>query len=125
MTAYFCPGCWHQSREEHTACPACGYLLSRYNTLSYDEKLTLALRHPIREHRMIAIHLLGRRKYAPAVSVFTELLKSEQDYYVIREMADAARKIASTESAGFLAALAKHPSRIVRELIREEERCTR
>jgi hypothetical protein len=87
--------------------------------LSYDEKLLIALRHPIREWRMTAIGLLGRPHYAPAVTELARMLATDGDIYVLREVLRALRAIDSVEArAVVLHAAEGHPLRLVRKLAR-------
>lgn len=123
MATFYCPNCWRWSPTVQERCPACGYALAEYQALSYDERLVRAVRHPVRENRMIAIEILGKRRYAPAVAVFADLLATERDYYTIREVARALRRIDSPESRMVLDRLRCHSSALVRALL--EEPCTR
>ncbi len=123
MATFYCPNCWRWGPTILEICPACGYALADYHALSYDERLVRAVRHPVRENRMIAVELLGKRRYAPAVAVFAELLATERDYYTIREVARALRRIDTPESQAVLNRLRCHPSRLVRALL--EVPCTR
>ena len=119
MEIYFCPNCWRWGPTVQEHCPACGYALADYHALSYDERLVRAVRHPIQENRMIAVELLGKRRYAPAVAVFADLLATERDYYTIREVARALRRIDTPESRAVLDRLRYHSSPLVRALLAE------
>ena len=121
MTVWFCPACWHEVPPDAGACPACGYDLADYAALSYDERLLLSLRHPVRECRMVALAVLGRRRYAPAVPVLREILACEPDYFFIREAVDALDRIGTPESIALLRTLRTHRSPLVRALIEEKE----
>ncbi|MBN1193860.1 MAG: HEAT repeat domain-containing protein [Methanomicrobiaceae archaeon] len=123
METYFCPNCGHRSLEVQEICPACGYTFADHTALSYDERLIMALRHPIRETRMIATEILGKRQYAPAVAAFADLLATETDYYTVREVVRALRRIDTPESIALERGLYGHPSPLVRALL--EEPCTR
>jgi len=122
VATFYCPNCWRWSPTVQEVCPACGYTLADYHALSYDERLIRAVRHPIRENRMIAVELLGKRRYAPAVAVFAGLLSKERDYYMIREVARALCRIDTPESRAVLDRLRCHSSPLVRALL--EEPCT-
>lgn len=111
---FFCPQCWTEIPESARECPHCGYDLSIYERLSYEEKLILSLRHPLRENRMMAIRLLGDLKSEKAVAALECILESEQDFYVLRESIHALAGIGSAESMRIIRGLRNHPSRLVR-----------
>lgn len=79
-TRFFCPNCWNEIAEGNSICPYCGFDLSSYDTLSYEQKLILSAKHPIRENRMIAIQLLGKLRSQAAPPVFESILASERDF---------------------------------------------
>jgi len=111
---FFCPQCWTEIPESALECPHCGYDLSSYERLSYEEKLILSLRHPLRENRMMAIRLLGDLQSERAVAALESMLKSEEDFYVLRETIHALAGIGNAESMRIIRGLRKHPSRLVR-----------
>jgi len=117
----FCPNCWGEIRENTRTCPHCQYDLTRYSQLSYEEKLTLALRHPIRENRMLAIQLLGDLRSNSAVPVFSSIIQEENNFYVIREIVRSLRRIGGEKSKELLSALSKDRSKLVRDLMVENE----
>jgi hypothetical protein len=94
---HFCPNCGGEIRENASVCPHCQYELANYNHLPYEDKLILALRHPVRENRILAIQLLGDIRSKSAISAFGYILHEENDFYVIREIIHSLRKIAGVE----------------------------
>ena len=100
-------------------CPHCGSDLSGYERLSYEEKLILSLRHRVRENRMMAIQLLGDLRSKRAVDAFEAILKTEEDFYIVRELVRSLRKIGSARSGRILEGLRNHPSRLVRGVATE------
>jgi HEAT repeat protein len=122
MVHYFCPNCWKEIESQEVKCPHCGYDLSTYMSLTQEQKLIFALRHPIRENRMIAIQLLGDLKSPPAIAFFAPLLETEEDFYVLREIVRSLVKIGSREGKELIRKLENHPSKLVREFIGELER---
>jgi predicted amidophosphoribosyltransferase len=114
---HFCPNCWSEIRENVSVCPHCRYDLAHYNQLPYEDKLILALRHPIRENRMLAIQLLGDLRSRSAISVFRSIIREENDFYVIREVVRSLRKIGGKDSEELLSALRQHTSKLVRDLV--------
>jgi len=114
---HFCPNCWSEIPENLSVCPHCQYDLAHFNQLPYEDKLILALRHPIRENRMLAIQLLGDLRNRSAISVFRSIIREENDFYVIREVVRSLRKIGGKDSEELLSALAQHTSKLVRDLV--------
>jgi hypothetical protein len=112
----FCPECWKKIGPQNADCPHCGCDLSQHDPLSYEEKLRAALRHPIRENRMLAIQLLGDLRSKPALPVFRSMLETEQDFYAVREIARSLAKIGSAESEDIIRTLEYHSSRLVRRI---------
>lgn len=119
MTIFFCPQCWKEIPESALHCPHCRYDLSSYERLSYEEKLILALRHPLRENRMMAIRLLGELRSHTALALFESILKTEEDFYVVREVIYSLTKIGNESSKRIIQALRGHPSSLVR-IVAEE-----
>jgi predicted amidophosphoribosyltransferase len=115
----FCPECWKEIGPQNAECPHCGCNLSQHDYLSYEEKLLAALRHPIRENRMLAIQLLGDLRSQAALPVFRSMLETEQDFFVVREIARSLAKIGSAESEDIIRMLEDHKSRLVRKIAKE------
>lgn len=119
MLTFFCPGCWTEIQGSDFVCPACGFNLSDYARLPYEEKLILALSHALRENRMMAIRLLGDLRSKRAVDAFEAILKTEEDFYIVRELVRSLRKIGSARSGRILEGLRNHPSRLVQGVATE------
>jgi HEAT repeat protein len=121
VTTFFCPQCWEKIPGSVLECPHCRYDLSGYERLSYEEKLVLALRHPLRENRLMAIRLLGELKSQMALALFESMLKTEEDFFVVREVIYSLTKIGNENERNrqIIQALRDHPSRLVRILAEE------
>jgi hypothetical protein len=117
MPTYFCPNCWNEIESGAVRCPHCLYALKDDEWISYQEKLIRALEHPIRENRMLAIQLLGDLRSRLAVPAFGAILREEDDFYVIREIARALSRIGTAESRELLRSLGQHRSALVRNLV--------
>jgi len=115
----FCPNCWGEVRERARICTYCGYDLTKYDCLPHEDKLILALKHPIRENRMLVIQLLGDLQSKKAISVFEAILHDETDFYVIREVVHSLRKIGGKDSEQLLSSLSEHSSTLVRKLVKK------
>jgi len=114
---YYCPSCWADMDQKRRQCPQCGYDLSTYEKLSYEEKLILALKHPIRENRMIAAQVLGKLRSRAAIPFFATLLQTEKDFYMIREIVHALVQIGNVQSINIIKKLKDHPLELVRHLV--------
>ena len=96
-------------------CPHCGYAISEYESLSYEKKLICALKHPVRENRMMAIQMLGELQSHAALPIFASILETEEDFYVIREIILALDKIGIVEGKNMIRRLKTHKSKLVRK----------
>ena len=109
-----------QCREEIDvrACewPFCHHALPDYSWLSFDEKLRLALTHPVGENRILAIELLEKEKGRSALATFRELVPGEKDPRVVAEIARATSRIGGDEARAILFGLKSHGSEMVREI---------
>jgi len=74
----------------------------------------MTLHHPIQEHRMMAIQLLGQRKYERAVPVFAGMITAGQDVYTLREIVHALSQMNTSESRQLIVQLREHPFPVVR-----------
>lgn len=115
----FCPSCWTQLDDEFPICPVCGYNLAAHSALPYEEKLLLALNHPVRDHRMMAIETLGRLKSRRAIPALGRLLDTERDYYTVREALSALARIGTPASMALVRRATQHPSPLVRRVARD------
>jgi hypothetical protein len=118
MAAYFCPKCWHEMGPDAGKCVSCGYDTAEYSLLSYEQKLLLALSHPIRENRLLAVQLLGELKSSAALPHFRAMLKIEDDFYTLREVLIALAKVETTEGRALVCEATRHESKIVRDFAR-------
>jgi len=115
---FFCPNCFAEIEERIVHCPCCGYATAEYDYLPHKEKLIInALRHPIRENRMMAIQLLGDLKCRAAIPAFISILDSESDFYVVREVIRSLEKNDDDESRTVMNRLKSHQSKLVRDLV--------
>ncbi len=74
-----------------------------------------ALKHPVRENRLLAIRLLGRLRTAAALPHFERLLETEEDVYVLLEVLQALCLMETPESQKLLAKTAIwHKAELVR-----------
>jgi len=119
MEISFCPNCWVELDPAALVCNHCGYDLVQYQKLPFEQKLILALSHPIRENRMVAIQLLGDLRSTAALPAFKSILERENDYYVLREVVASLRKIGTKESLALVEGLGSHRSRLVRKLAQD------
>ena len=114
MPTFWCPYCWQETAAETKQCPNCGADFARYSHLPYEEKLLLALRHPVAERRMIAIEALGRIGYAPAVSALARLLHEESDPYLLRAAIVALSQIDTPAARALIEQATRHVNMLVR-----------
>ncbi len=116
---YFCPSCWREIDAAPQRCPACGADLTRFHALPYEDKLLRALRHPVLDHRLMAIVILGQRRSERAVPSLRAVLDSEDNVYVLREALRALARIGGPRAQAALQAATSHRARLVRELAQE------
>jgi HEAT repeat protein len=121
LTSY-CPNCWIETRPDDRTCPGCGFRMAAFDSLGYEGKLLLALKHPIRENRMLAIEILGDIKSQTAVPAFANIIDEEEDPYVLGAIARAIVRIGGHSTRALLAKLASHPSVIVRQTAADASR---
>jgi hypothetical protein len=113
-TIFFCPFCGRQSPDDELVCLRCGKPLDHWREFPYEERLLLTLHHPIREHRMMAVRILGQRRYDRAVPLFEEMIKNGQDVYTLRGIVYALSQIDTHNCRRLIAKLREHPSPVVR-----------
>jgi predicted amidophosphoribosyltransferase len=111
----YCPNCWIEIGPQDSVCPNCGFRMAAFDTLGYEGKLLLALKHPITENRTLAIQLLGEIKSRSAVSAFATLLDEEEDPYILRAITCALARIGGDPARAVLSRLISHPSGLVRQ----------
>jgi hypothetical protein len=113
-TTFFCPFCGRQSPDDEQVCPRCGKSLNHWRKHPFDERLHLTLRHPLQEHRLMAIRILGQKRYERAVPVFEEMITAGQDVYTLREIVFALSQIDTPDCSRLIAQLRGHQSPVVR-----------
>jgi len=115
LVTYSCPACWQEISEGETYCPFCGFELSRFQALTYEQKLVLSLDHPVQERRMMAIKILGDLTSQAALPAFERLLQKPQaDVYELRETLVALSKIQGPRSQEVVRNALQHPYPVIR-----------
>ena len=116
---YFCPSCWNTLEGEEDRCPNCGYVLADFNQLPYEDKLVLALQHPVRDTRYVVAEILGKITSLKALPEFERFLDdAETDYYMLRTIVDALEKIEGPESLNLLEKAGRHHNMLIQERAR-------
>lgn len=118
MVHFFCPGCWIEVKEDARRCEDCGFDLSAYQGRSFEDKLLLALRGPVRETQGMAVYLLGRLGSEKALAAFEEILASSSDPYLVRQVIEALAHMPRPQSGKLLGRALHHPSVLVSEAAR-------
>ena len=115
---FFCPNCWAQVREGEKICPQCRVKIEPLDQLSYFDKLTRALNHPVATTRMRAAYILGeigdRRAILPLAGAIENAWEKENLFF-LREIAMALGKIDGHDALPALIHLLDHPSFLIRE----------
>ena len=113
---HHCPLCGEDADACKCQWPFCQHPSLDVHGLPLDEKLHLALTHPARENRMLAIELLGELRNPSALVAFRKLLATERDPHAVVEVARATARIGGDEATRILAGLKSHESAMVREV---------
>lgn len=116
---FYCTACWKEIREDDRKCPHCGADVSEHDRKSFDEKLILALRHPVRETAGIAVWILGEREVAAAVTPLIGLFERTDNPYLQREILGALGKIGTRDAIDFITKSLGHPVGMVRRQAEE------
>ncbi len=119
MLTFYCPNCWRRVREDTVLCPHCGFDLSKIETLSYDEKLLLSLKHSVSEYRITAARILGQHGTVSALPEFKRIIETEHDYYLLKEVLYALLNIQDPMSMELMQEATKHSSQLVSRLALE------
>lgn len=82
---YFCPSCWNIFDEDFDVCPVCGYNIKDFTNLSYEQKLIIALSHPLANIRTTALKLLRAKNVQISIPFIKELILVEQNPFVLKE----------------------------------------
>ncbi len=112
-STFFCPFCGCSGQQDEPVCTRCGRALAHWKEHPYEERLVLTLKHPLLEHRMMAIQTLGEKRYEWAVPAFADMIANGHDVYTLREIAIACVKIDTEESRKILARLRADPSPVI------------
>ena len=120
LLTYYCPNCWKSLNSKEIKCPACGLDVSTYNAMPYEEKLLLALNHPVPSRRMVAIEILGNLNSKKSLAAFKKILAAkDEDYYTVRAVIQALSKIDHPQALVLQHKALKHPSLLVRRKAKE------
>jgi HEAT repeats len=113
---HLCPRCWKPIDLDACTCSSCHSQLKDYEALPFETKLLLALAHPTRETRMLAIQQLGEMESSPALAAFRDILVTEGDPEVVVAIALATARIGGREACELLSGLRHHESALVRSV---------
>ncbi len=120
MITYYCPNCWVELSSLENICPRCGYQLEAYANLTLEEKLVMALNHPVAENRMLAVQILGELGSVLALPQFEKIITDRSaDVYLQREVINALARIDDPKSVKLLKKALLHRSPLISELARE------
>lgn len=121
MITYYCPRCWVELSSQVETCPNCGYQLEEYMNLTLEEKLVMALSHPVAENRMLAVQILGELRSSLALPRFEQMIADPSvDIYLLREIVKALSRIKHPRSRELLQRATLHQSPLIRQLAREQ-----
>lgn len=113
---FFCPKCWDDWGEDQPICPRCGMDIRGYEaSTDYVQKLIEALDHPEAETVIRVAGILGQRREVVATQSLIGLVGKTKDVYIARAAVRALGRIGMPEALRFLATIADHPARMVRE----------
>lgn len=119
MIHFFCPSCWRGISDKIIFCPYCQYDLRKFNSLSYEEKLIGALKHPIKEIRRLIIFIIGLKKVRKAIPEFSRIINEEEDPTVLMEIVRALRHINNKEAKEILDNLKSHKFPIIARYVKQ------
>jgi HEAT repeat protein len=113
---FYCPRCWRDFAKDVPICPHCGLQIREFwESQDYVEKLIIALGHPEKETPIRAAWLLGQLKDARAGPPLIDLVEKTDDVYLARAAVHALGELNTPEARQFLATLANHPAKMVRD----------
>jgi HEAT repeat protein len=119
MITYYCPQCWTIVQEGDITCPGCGYALGGFTQSSYEDKLIIALGHPVQERQLIAAQTLGKMGSVRALPAFLAIVQREREnYFLVRAVLEAAARIPDPRRLEVLQEGTRHPSRMIQQLAR-------
>lgn len=114
MLTYYCPKCWTTIEDIELTCPNCGYDMEEFKRLSYEDKLLVALNHPVPERRMMAAQILGNMRSQRALNEFLKIVTSgNTDYYFLRAVLLATAKINHPDRQLILQKASQHYSTLI------------
>lgn len=120
MITYYCPNCWVELTSIENICPGCGYQLEAYADLTLEEKLVMALNHPVAENRMLAVQILGKLGSVLALPQFENIITDRSaDVYLQREVIKALARIDDPKTVELLQKALHHRSPLISQLARE------
>jgi HEAT repeat protein len=68
---------------------------------------------------MVAAQILGNIQSREAIPVFKEILETEEDYYLIREIILSLEKVGSHDGWLLMRKMKKHQSSLIRSFVKE------
>ncbi len=120
MLTFYCPNCWHMTREKEDTCSNCGFQLKVTSEGEYEAKLIASLHHPVPERRNIAAQVLGNLATPRAIPALVEIVNSgESDYYFMKAVLTAIAKIDWPDREKILETAGNHSSALIAHLAQE------
>ncbi len=119
MIHFFCPNCWKSISDRIIICRYCKYDLRNFNSLSYEDKLILSLKHPVKEIRRLIIFIIGLKKFKKAINEFSIMIEEEEDPVILMEIAKALRNINNNEAKKMLYKLKSHRFPIIARYVEQ------
>jgi hypothetical protein len=120
VLTFYCPKCWEIVEKTDRRCPHCGFDLTEFNQLAFEDKLLAALHHSVAERKMMAAQILGNIGSLRALPVFFDLVtQPEMDYFFMRAVLLAAAKIDHPDRDVILQKASEHPSELIANLAKE------
>jgi hypothetical protein len=86
---YYCWRCYAVNGRPRGACVGCGGEIAAPAEADYVDRLLWSLRHPLPDRRMIAAHVLGRRRELRARQPLLELAVDQSDPYLAAQALSA------------------------------------
>ncbi|MEN2993954.1 MAG: HEAT repeat domain-containing protein [Thermodesulfovibrio sp.] len=121
MIHFFCPSCWRGISENTILCPYCNYDLNKFNALSYEDKLLLSLKHPVKEIRRLIIFVIGLKKMKKALSEVEKMIDQEEDPIILIEIIKALQQFNDKEAKAILEKIRSHRFSIISQYIEHIE----
>ena len=97
MLTYYCWHCYGKNRRASGGCERCSEEIAAPPGTSFEARLLWALRHPLAERRMAAVHALGERRVEAASGPLRKLV-SDPDPYLAAGALDALVRIDGAEA---------------------------